>query len=47
MSILGSSFQATPSGSTFTYNLASAAYLPFFILNDTNYGVLGTNRLSW
>lgn len=47
MSILGSSFQATPSGSTFTYDLASAAFLPFFILNDPNYGILGTNRLSW
>lgn len=47
MSILGSTFQATPSGSTFSYNLASAAYLPFFILNDAQYGVLDTNRLSW
>lgn len=47
MSIIGSTFQATPSTSTFTYYLASSAYLPFFILNDAQYGVLGTNKLSW
>lgn len=47
MSILGSSFQATPQGSTFTYDLASAAFLPFFILDDPIYGVLDTSRLSW
>lgn len=47
MSIIGSTFQATPETSTFTYYLASAAYLPFFILNSAEYGVLGTNKLSW
>lgn len=47
MSIIGSTMQATPETSTFTYYLASAAFLPFFILNDPQYGVLGTNRLSW
>jgi hypothetical protein len=47
MSILGSSFQATPEGSTFSYDLASAAFLPFFILDSPTYGILDTNRLSW
>lgn len=47
MSIIGASFQATPQGSTFTYDLASAGFLPFFILDSAQYGVLDTNKLSW
>lgn len=47
MSIIGASFQATPAGSTFTYYLAGADFLPFFILDDVNFGVLDQNKLSW
>lgn len=47
MTILGSSMQATPSGSTFTYYLQDNNLTPWFVLDDPVYGVLDTNRLSW
>jgi hypothetical protein len=47
MTILGSSFTATPSGSMFTYQLADASLSPFFVLDDPVYGILDTNKLSW
>jgi hypothetical protein len=47
MTILGSTMQATPAGSTFTFYLADNALNPWFVLNSATYGVLGTNRLSW
>ena len=47
MTILGSSFTATPNGSVFTYDLVDNALTPWFILNDPEYGVLGQNKLSW
>lgn len=47
MTILGSSFTATPAGSVFTFDLIDNALNPWFILNNAQYGVLGTNKLSW
>jgi hypothetical protein len=47
MTILGSSFTATPEGSVFTFYLADNALNPFFVLNNSAYGILDTNKLSW
>lgn len=47
MTILGSTFSATPAGSTFTYTVADASLTPFFVLDNAQYGILDTNKLSW
>lgn len=47
MTILGCSMQATPAGSTFTYHLMDRELTPWFVLDSAQYGVLGTNKLSW
>jgi len=47
MTILGSSFTATPSGSRFTYYLAPIERTPYLFLDSTVFGILDTNRLSW
>lgn len=47
MTILGSTFTATPGGSMFSYQLADASLSPFFVLDDPVYGILDTNKLSW
>ena len=41
MTILGSSFTATPEGSVFTFYLADNKLTPFLYLNDATYGILG------
>lgn len=45
--ILGSTFTATPDGSRFTYSLINANLTPYFILDDTTFGVLDTSKLAW
>lgn len=47
MTILGSSFTATPAGSVFTFDLIDNALNPWFILDSAEYGILDTNKLSW
>jgi hypothetical protein len=45
--IIGSDFSATPEGSRFTYYLADVGLTPFLILDDADFGILGTNKLGW
>lgn len=47
MTILGCSMSATAAGSVFTYYVADSSLTPFFILDDPNFGILDTNKLSW
>lgn len=47
VTIIGASLQASPAGSTVTYYLIDNALTPWFVLNSSVYGVLGTNKLSW
>jgi hypothetical protein len=47
VAILGSSFHATPTTSTFTYHLADAEFFPYFVLNSDVWGFLDTNKLSF
>lgn len=47
VTIIGASLQASPAGSTVTYYLIDNALTPWFVLDSSVYGVLGTNKLSW
>jgi hypothetical protein len=47
MTILGTSFDATPQSARYTYYLAAADLTPYFVLDSDVYGVLDQNKLSW
>lgn len=47
MTILGTSFDATPESARYTYYLAAADLTPYFVLDSDIFGVLDQNKLSW
>lgn len=47
MTILGCSFDARPDSARYTYYLAAADLTPYLILDDPDFGILDTNKLSW
>lgn len=47
MTILGSTFNATPESARFTYYVAAADLTPYLILDSTIFGILDTNKLGY
>ena len=45
--VIGGTFNATPEGSRFTYNLAPRTYRNYLVLNDSTFGKLDENRLGF
>lgn len=47
VTILGCSISATPDSAVYTYYLTASDLTPYLILNSSQFGILGTNKLSW
>lgn len=45
--VIGGTFNATPEGSRFTYNLAPRTYRNYLVLDDSTFGKLDENRLGF